>query len=39
MYQFTLNMWTMSRIGSTQVRDLGVRGYLTETEVEMILAV
>jgi hypothetical protein len=38
MYAFTLNMWIMKRITEAQVRDLETRGYLTQQEVDMILA-
>lgn len=38
MYAFALNMWIMGRMSEAQVRELGTRGYLTQQEVDMILA-
>ena len=38
MYNFVLNMWVMKRITTGQVQMYVTKGYITQTEADMILA-
>ena len=37
MYDFILNMWVMKRIDSAKVQSYATKGYVTQTEADMIL--
>ena len=38
MYSFILNMWIMRKIGEAKVLGYVTKGYITQTEAEMILS-
>ena len=38
MYQFLLNMWIMNRLTETQVNAAVTKGYITQEEANMIIA-
>lgn len=38
MYGFILNMWVMKRLSQEQVQICVTKGYITQSEADMILA-
>lgn len=38
MYQFLLNMWVFGKVSEQQVNSYSIKGFITETEAQQILA-